>query len=149
MTHLVISRDTLATFVGDGKESFIGFDHTLKGDFGVTLLAKSVQYLVPPTESGGIGNVADFSSLADGEAEAHTFDVLMPDREGFLSLAEDGFTGDGEHSAAILATVLLLTVSILAELLDVFDATTNRAEDTVGETAFFDVGDDVFAVVLI
>lgn len=127
-----------ATFVARAVIGFVCFDNAFESDFLLSLGGQRVQYLVSPHKGGRGGNATGFCALADGETEAHTFDVLFPDGEALLSAFKDGFGGSEKDATTILATVTLDTVT-LAELLDVFGASALRTEKPVAKTGFLNM----------
>lgn len=137
-----------ASLVARAVISFVCFDNAFESDFLLTLDADGVQNLMTPHESGGGGDATSLCALADGEAEAHTFDVLFPDMKTLLSTFKDGFGGGKEDTSAILATVTLNTVA-LSELLDILGTTALGTEKPVAKTGFLNVSIDVVNVMFL
>ena len=137
-----------ATFVASAIIGFVCFDNAFESDFLLALGGQRVQYLVSPHKGGRGGNATSFCAFADGETEAHTFDVLFPDGEALLSAFKDGFSGGEKDATTILATVTLDTVT-LAELLDVFGASALGTKKPVAKTGFLNMSVDVVAVMFL
>ena len=148
LVGLAAFGEVAATFVARAVIGFVCFDNAFESDFLLALGGQRVQNLVSPHKGGRGGNATGFCALADGETEAHTFDVLFPDGEALLSAFKDGFSGGEKDATTILATVTLDTVA-LAELLDVLGATALRTEKPVAKTGFLNMGIDVVAIMFL